>query len=251
VRPVAFGVGVLIRPVASRRMHHAPVELSGFHAVKHALRFEAAGLEVWTDDRARALDLCARLAPDVLASFTARLSEVTDLEAVAPGSAHHTGVAGRAERPPYSMAEMGRSPGQPVFHLYRPVDPGNGGAAVWVAAAAGIAGVTVTGFDRVWGRACLRGSAGLHFALPVVEADLSALPRERSLIAFDPDGDPFVPIEVPVGAILAFGSERAGLAEQTLHAAERVVRLPMVDGVSSLNLATSISAALYAIALSD
>jgi TrmH family RNA methyltransferase len=50
--------------------------------------------------------------------------------------------------------------------------------------------------------------------------------------------------------VLAFGTEREGLSDALKARADAVVALPMRPGVSSLNLATSVSAALYALALS-
>ena len=48
------------------------------------------------------------------------------------------------------------------------------------------------------------------------------------------------------GAILAFGTERHGLSDEVLDRATMRVRIPMRQGVSSLNLATSVSAVLFA-----
>lgn len=72
------------------------------------------------------------------------------------------------------------------------------------------------------------------------------LPPDRPILALDPDGDDFDPRAVPAGALLAFGSERHGLSAEVRAAADRSVRLPMQQGVSSMNLATSVAAVLYA-----
>ncbi|MEL7209570.1 MAG: TrmH family RNA methyltransferase, partial [Actinomycetota bacterium] len=70
----------------------------------------------------------------------------------------------------------------------------------------------------------------------------------RPIVAFDPAGDRFDPGSVDPAAVLSFGSERDGLTGAVLDRADRVVSLPMADGVSSLNLATSVAAATYALA---
>ncbi len=166
-----------------------------------------------------------------------------------------------------------------------------------VAAAADVAGVLTTGVHDPWDPAALRGSAGLHFALPVARLGDEALPLlggvrlaqavgsgadtgsradtgpeadagpgvnigsagtgpaanvevSRPLVAIDPDGEELRPGQLPSRAILAFGSERQGLSEDLLGRADALVRLPMRDGVSSLNLATSVAALLYAWRLS-
>ncbi|HMS31271.1 MAG TPA: TrmH family RNA methyltransferase, partial [Candidatus Saccharibacteria bacterium] len=42
-------------------------------------------------------------------------------------------------------------------------------------------------------------------------------------------------------------TERHGISPKLLQASDKVVRLPMKAGVSSLNLATSVAATLYSI----
>ena len=69
---------------------------------------------------------------------------------------------------------------------------------------------------------------------------------DRPLIAVDTRGETVHPRELPARAILAFGTERHGLSEALLTQAHASVSLPMRPGVSSLNLATSVAALLYA-----
>ncbi|MEL7209496.1 MAG: rRNA methyltransferase, partial [Actinomycetota bacterium] len=52
------------------------LELPGFHAVKHAIRFGAEDLQVWTDDADRVLALAERTAPDVTERLSSLVSEV-------------------------------------------------------------------------------------------------------------------------------------------------------------------------------
>ena len=121
---------------------------------------------------------------------------------------------------------------------------GNMGACVRVAAAADAAGVLTTGGNDPWHPDALRGAAGLHYALPVAAVD--PVPEsDRPLIALDPEGEPLGPGSVPPRAILAFGTERHGLSEELLERAGARLRIPMRDGVSSLNLATSVAAVLF------
>ncbi|MDP9136538.1 MAG: TrmH family RNA methyltransferase, partial [Actinomycetota bacterium] len=96
-----------------------------------------------------------------------------------------------------------------------------------------------------WDPVAIRGSGGLHFALPVGRID--ALDRAgRPLLAIDPEGEDIDPRALPPDAIYAFGSERHGLSRATVETADRHLRIPMRPGVSSLNLATSASAVLFA-----
>jgi len=123
-----------------------------------------------------------------------------------------------------------------------PRHPGNAGAVIRVAAAAGASGVAVTGMLDPWHPAVLRGSAGLHYALPV----LSVADTEVTgpVLVLDADGQELS--GVPDDAVLVVGSERAGVGAAWRARADQVVRLPMREGVSSLNLATATAAVLYA-----
>ncbi len=51
----------------------------------------------------------------------------------------------------------------------------------------------------------------------------------------------------PPGSLLVVGAERGGVSAEVTASAHAVVRLPMRPGVSSLNLATAVAAALYAL----
>jgi TrmH family RNA methyltransferase len=210
------------------------VVLEGFHGVKHALRFAPSLVRsVTVTSAGAAAALCAELAPDVAEALLAL--------AVEGPVDHPTGVAGTAERPPSARTCLhGRS--TPLVVLDGPRHPGNAGAAIRVAAAAGASGVAVLGALDPWHPAVVRGSAGLHYALPVLSCSLEEL--AGPVVALDADGEPWD--RLPDDAVLVVGSERAGLSAEVRDRADRVVALPMTPGVSSLNLATAVSAALYA-----
>ena len=110
-------------------------------------------------------------------------------------------------------------PGHVVL-LEDPRHLGNLGAVIRVAAAAGAAGVMTTGRQDPWHPDALRGSAGLHFALPVHHLR-AVRTGGRELIALDPDGEPLSPRELPAAAVLAFGTERDGLSDELLAQATR------------------------------
>jgi RNA methyltransferase, TrmH family len=121
---------------------------------------------------------------------------------------------------------------------------GNIGACVRVGAGAGAAALLTTGENDPWYPAAVRGAAGLHFALPV--AAVEALPpSDRPLLAVDPEGEELRPDQLPPRAVLAFGTERHGISADLLARADSRIAIPMRDGVSSLNLATSVAIALY------
>jgi RNA methyltransferase, TrmH family len=210
------------------------VLLEGFHALKHARRFGAEVLAAVTSDPEGVARLAAELAPDL---------EPGDLTPVAPAvlgpNPHHTRVLAVARRPPFDPAAIG--PGRVVL-LEDPRHLGNVGAVIRVAAAAGAAAVLTIGARDPWDPAALRGSAGLHYALPVGRVE--ALPADRPLAALDPAGEPLAGL--PADVVLAFGTERHGLSPGLRARAALRVAIPMRAGVSSLNLATAAAVALYA-----
>jgi TrmH family RNA methyltransferase len=226
---------------AAARTDAELVLVEGFHALKHALRFGGEVLAAATADAAALDALAERLAPDVRAALAALVVE-RPLDAVV-ARAPHTGVVAVARRPPVdSRALLAAAPGPPVVLLEDPRHLGNVGAVVRVAAAAGAAGVLTTGARDPWEPAALRGSAGLHFALPVGRTDPEAL-GDRPLVVLDPAGDPLA--SLPEGALLAFGTERDGVSAALVARACARVQIPMRAGVSSLNLATAVAVVLY------
>jgi TrmH family RNA methyltransferase len=206
--------------------------LEGFHALKHALRFDAEILEVVAGDPAYLEQLATALAPDLQGRFT----DMATKERLPKDE-----VLTVARRPVVDLKQALARPG-PIVFLEAPRHMGNLGAAIRVAAAADAAAVFTTGHNDPWHPDAIRGSAGLHFALPVARIDAAPTTTERPLIAVDPDGEEQ---RVPARTILAFGSERHGLSAALLAGADARVRIPMRAGVSSLNLATSVAAVLY------
>jgi len=219
--------------------------LEGFHALKHALRFGAEIELVAAVDPEDLERLAAELAPDLAGRFRALAQRIdaAELERLVP-RAPRTQVVAIARRPPFRIPDAG-----PVVLLEDPRDLGNVGAVVRVAAAADAAAVLTTGVHDPWDPAALRGAAGLHFALPVARAEEAAL-AGRPLLALDPEGDVLDPAQLPLNAVLAFGTERHGLSDELLARADARLRLPMRPGVSSLNLATAVAAVLFAWRLS-
>jgi TrmH family RNA methyltransferase len=232
------------RVLAARRDPDLAV-LEGFHALKHALRFGAEVEAVVATDPDELERLARELAPDLAGRFRALAVAVTpqELRRLGP-SPPRTGVVAIARRPPVDVAAVIADPrAAPLVLLDDPRDLGNLGAAVRVAAAADAAGVLTTGRHDPWDPAALRGSAGLHYALPVARVD-ALEPAGRPLLAVDPEGEPLD--RIPARAVLAFGSERHGLGDDLLARAEGRLRIPMRPGVSSLNLATAVAAVLFA-----
>lgn len=229
--------------VARARRDPELVVLEGFHACKHALRFGGELLGAWTADPAALAALAAKLAPDVL--LAAETVSFDALAAVVP-RAQVVAIARRPQVPSIDALLAATGPA-PLVLLEDPRHLGNLGACVRVAAAAGAAGVLCTGRADPWHPDALRGSAGLHFALPVLRV-FDHHSGARPLVALDPDGTPLGEAGgpgLPRRAVLAFGTERDGLSDALLADADARIALPMAPGVSSMNLATAVAATLY------
>jgi TrmH family RNA methyltransferase len=246
--------GSLIPRFGRARRDPSLAVLEGFHPLKHALRFGATVLEVVTRDAAELDRLAAVLAPDLRGRVMeiAREVEPQVLDQLAP-LAPATGVMALAERRPGDPAAvLADERSSPVILLEDPRDLGNMGACVRVAAAADVAGVLTTGGHDPWHPDALRGAAGLHYALPVARLErLELLGKlDRPVLAIDPGGDPLEPSALDPRAVLAFGTERYGLSDELTGRADARISIPMRPGVSSLNLATSVAAVLFAWRLS-
>jgi RNA methyltransferase, TrmH family len=247
--------GPLIPRFGRARRDTSLAVLEGFHALKHALRFDAKVLEAVTGDAPALERLAARLAPDLRDRLRelVRPIDAAVFAQLAP-LPPTTGVMAIAERPAVDVAAVLAAPrSAPLVLLEDPRDLGNMGACVRVAAAADAAAVLSTGSHDPWHADAVRGAAGLHFALPVARLrSLEALDAlDAPLLALDPEGAPLDPAALDPRALLAFGTERDGLSRELLSRAHARVSIPMRAGVSSLNLATSVAAVLFAWRLSS
>lgn len=227
--------------------------LEGFHALKHALRFGAEVEIAVGTDPAELEELAVALAPDLSGRFAALVTPI-DAEALAGlvPQAPRTGVVAIARRKPADLAAaLADRREDPVVLLEQPRNMGNLGACVRVSAAVDVAALLTIGENDPWHPDAVRGAAGLHYALPAVAAVERAPSgvEGRPLLALDPEGEEIDPAKISPRAVLAFGTERHGLSDELLAAADGRIALPMREGVSSLNLATSVAAVLYAIRL--
>jgi TrmH family RNA methyltransferase len=225
--------------------------LEGFHAIKHAIRFNAEIAYIVCLNITTVQKMTADLAPDIASGLKDQLEEVTTEDfSQLTGDPTNTEMIAIARRPIGSLESLLISPEEsPVVFLDRPSSHWNIGATIRVAAAAGAAGVLTTGVQDPWHPSAVRAATGLQFALPVMRTDALQI-GDRPLVSIDPDGDPSRTLEVPDRAILAFGSERAGLSEEVLRRSDLRIAIPMERGVSSLNVATAVAVVLYAARLS-
>lgn len=142
----------------------------------------------------------------------------------------------------------------PVLFVDRIQDPGNLGALVRVAEAAGGGGVCLGSgtVDPAHPRA-LRASAGSLLRLPLVlAADPCSVHRDLDpapWVLLDPHhGEDLYRAELPERLVLIVGSEGAGATAELGRVAERRVRVPMAPPVESLNVAVAAGVVLFELA---
>lgn len=133
--------------------------------------------------------------------------------------------------------------------LERVQDPGNLGAILRVAAAAGVGTVMLSaGCAEAWSPKCLRGAQGAHFRLDIVErvalADAItalALPVYAASLGAARE---LYQLDLRAPAAFLFGNEGAGLSEALLHRTTPFM-IPMPGGMESLNVATAAAICLF------
>jgi TrmH family RNA methyltransferase len=244
-------VSPLARRFRDARRDSSLAVLEGIHALKHALRFGADVVEAISADVPALADLARDLAPDQTSRLVALVEPVSpQILATAAPQSPRSDVVAIARRPVADVkALVADARPAPVVVLEDARNLGNIGACVRVAAAADAGGLLCLAGNDPWSADAIRGAAGLQFALPV--ARVAGLPDgDRPLVACDPRGAPLDPRELPPRAMLAFGTERHGLSDALLDRADATISIPMRAGVSSLNLATTVAAVLFAWQLS-
>jgi TrmH family RNA methyltransferase len=126
-------------------------------------------------------------------------------------------------------------------------DPGNLGAVLRSAAAAGAAGVVCAG-ETVdpYNAKVVRASAGALFDVPVVvDEDLPAVLEAiagaglRRLATVAHGGTDYAAVDLRRPTALVFGNEAAGLPEQVAGSVDAAVTIPMSGRAESLNVAAA------------
>ena len=130
--------------------------------------------------------------------------------------------------------------------------PGNLGAILRTADAAGVAAVVAADPATDWGNPnVVRASKGTVFSVPVASAssaEVLAWIAERSLalVAAAPDGNVLLTdADLSGPTAIVVGSEAHGLPAEWLARADTCVRIPMFGRADSLNVATSAAILLY------
>lgn len=233
----------LSRASRAERRAEGTVVLEGVHLVRAYLdRFGSEGVELVVKESAQAHPEIARLATQ--APTTSMADGIFDIAAPVQSP---VGVMAFAPIPKPSGARW--KDGFQVF-LDGVQDPGNLGSILRSAAAAGasVAHVSPQCADP-WSPKSLRGGMGAQFVLPIDEqADLGSAAQEAGLrlVACTASGEASLFDADLRGAIgFVIGSEGTGITPRLAAQAQQRVRIPMFNGVESLNAAAAAAVCFY------
>ncbi|MGH2447650.1 MAG: TrmH family RNA methyltransferase [Chloroflexota bacterium] len=184
-----------------------------------------------------------------LPEWASRLYEVSEpvLTAAAP-TEHPAGILAvlRKTVPPPLNPSLGFG-----LILDGLADPGNAGTILRTADAAGAGyAVTLPGSIDLYNPKVVRAGMGAHFRLPLYRdvpfVDLAAALPDVALVALEAAAPASVyTFAWPRHGALVVGSEARGLSPRVANAVRYHVRIPMRNGVESLNAAVAAAIALY------
>jgi TrmH family RNA methyltransferase len=238
---------------AARGEAGAPMLLDGAHLVGDAV---SAGVAVQVAAVTPSALESGELQPLVSAlgeqGVEVTLVSAQVMDAISPVRSPSAIVA-LAERPETARAQLYRRAAPLIVVAVDVQDPGNIGAIVRVAEAAGATGVVAAGASaNPFGWKALRGSMGSTLRLPVIagiDAD-DAIDEARShgcrIVATVPrDGQPLFDARLTGPVAILIGGEGAGLPPELVAAADERVTIPMQAPVESLNAALTAAVVLY------
>jgi TrmH family RNA methyltransferase len=132
-------------------------------------------------------------------------------------------------------------------------DPGNAGAIIRSAAAAGATGVVLDELSAdPWGWKALRASMGSAYHLPVVRSrGIAGVIDEwrrvgiRIIATVPRGGDSMYDVDFTTPAAIVLGGEGSGLPDSVTASADQRVSIPMHGAIESLNAAVAAAVLLY------
>ncbi|NYF98570.1 TrmH family RNA methyltransferase [Janibacter cremeus] len=162
------------------------------------------------------------------------------------------GILARVPSPGLALADVDL-PDDALVLLCEGVEkPGNLGAMLRTADAAGVALVISADPVTDWGNPnVIRSSKGTVFSVPVASASTDEAwtwltERGVAVVATTPDTDvDHTDADLTGPVAVAVGSEKYGLSDAALARARYRVRIPMVGQANSLNVATSAAIVVY------
>lgn len=218
----------------------------GIHAFKHAFRFGAEFEEILISD----VEQIKKMPENVLRSDekkfileNGRKICEEDFDRLIP-YVTRSKVLAIAKKPEYQLEEV--SIEKPIVFLENSANPENIGMVLRICAAFGVGALVVSGRNNPFSASVLRAGAGLIFAVPTFHKDFSReIFKDRKIIVADAEGESIKKNNIPKNSVIVFGTEREGVSDELKKNCDQILKLDMEKNVSSLNLATSVSAFLY------
>ena len=127
-------------------------------------------------------------------------------------------------------------------------DPGNLGTMLRTCASAGIESIGLTpGCAWPWGEKALRAGMGAQWQLHCVEAEqLPELSEHQWLVTHLSDESvSLYDCQLEIPTVWVFGNEGQGVSNQWIAKASKLVKIPQVEGVESMNVSASCAVALF------
>lgn len=191
------------------------------------------------------------------------IEKVTEMKvtAVARSSRHHQGVVADVVAPAMQLLSdfceqrrRGKDWPCSVIVLDHVHNPANVGMILRSATAAGIDGVVVPhkGTAEI-GPVAIKASAGVAFRSSILRTEdtteaLAILEQNRfEIFGLDGGGEPLFDTALPERAAYILGNESTGLTNNATAACDRIVSIPLTNGVESLNAAVAASILAYEI----
>ena len=231
------------------------VVLEGVQTFKHALRFEAEFIFVFIKNKNEVIKSLKSVIPDEIDILEEISLEISSDEFEKLSSHSITSdILSLAVKKKENFEEFIKNDHKnqnkkPIIFLEDAADLGNIGSSIRAAAAFGTAALIVSGKSSPWHQRTIKSATGLNFAIPIFEVkDFKELYEKfsnRVFVTADDKGENIKKTKISKNSIIVFGTERAGVKKTTKDKCSKIISLPMQKKVSSLNLATSVSAFLY------
>lgn len=134
-----------------------------------------------------------------------------------------------------------------AIFLDRVSDPANVGAIVRTAVCAGITDIYLYGTADPFGEKAVRASMGGIFRVNFIEADGTASDCPLPLVVADMNGENVFERKTESNFCLVIGNEANGVSDEVKKRASFTVRIPMKNGMESLNAGVSAGILVYAL----
>ena len=163
------------------------------------------------------------------------------------------GIIAIADKPNYQLSDIWNNSQDSLLLLDRIQDPGNMGALIRTAAAAGVKGIiALKGCVDIYNLKVLRATMGAIFNIPIcTRIDVTKIRKkakelEHQIVCADLSGPKFhYEINFSKKTIFVIGNEAQGISQEILSLSDQIVKIPLNGAIESLNAAVSGGIILY------